>query len=134
MDRKHICLSSVIILCLHLPSCTVYKEFDTVTGNQVLSFRTNANIGVTTSRIDESNSSSTGISALSGGFSNDTLTEAKENQQAISSIQVGQLRMTGTIDHSTPVDVAGGWAWRIIRSVVTGSVFEKAIESASSSF
>lgn len=131
MDRKRNYLTSIVLFLIPLSSCTVYKEFDTVTGNQVLAFRTNANVGITTSKIDESNSSSNGIAALSGGFTNDTLTEAKENTESNSSIQVGQLTMTGTVDHSTPMDVAGGWTWRIIRSIVTGNVLQGGIDSAS---
>jgi len=115
------------LLVALVASCTTYKEFDPVTGQKVIDFSTNANIGITTSKIAESNSATQGIPLLGGGYRNDILTEADENQMGLASLEVGQMKMTGTVDHSTTADVTGGWVWRTFRSALTGWVFGEGI-------
>lgn len=121
--------SALLLACL-LASCTTYKEFDPVTGRKTIAFTTNANIGITTSKVDESDSSTTGgaMPIVGGGYRNDTLTEAKENSSP-ASLTIGQLALNGTIDHSTIADEVGGWTWRTVRSIITGTVFREGISA-----
>lgn len=103
-------------LCLALSACTVYR-------GQGEFFATSANIGITTSKIAEDDSQSSGL--LSGGFQNDLLVESAVVPG--SSLKVGSLEIHGPIDHSTPLDTAGHWTWRTLRSIVTGRVFSDLI-------
>lgn len=122
--------SILLIPLLGLVSCgTRYAEFDPQTGMKTIAFSTHGNIGFTTSKNTGSNSSTGGIPLLNGGFANNDQTVAVENTGSVSGLKVGQLEINGTVDHSTMVDVGGGWLWRTIRTVVTGKVFSDGIEA-----
>lgn len=120
----------VLWALMALSSCTSYKEFDPTTGNQTIAFSTMGNIGVTTSHTGDSNSATNGgIPLLGGGYANKDIMVAVENTQAPPALEVGQLKIQGTVDHSTMADSLGGWTWRVVRTVVTGAVFKEGISA-----
>lgn len=122
-------LTLLILLVLGV-GCTTYKQYDPNTGLLTHDFSTSGNLGISTSKVSESNSSSTdGIPLLGGSFANDMLTEARptSDPSAPPTVRVGDMELVGTLDHSTMVDTAGHWTWRAIRSIVTGKVFLEGI-------
>ena len=124
-----ICLCCLLLwILMALSGCTSYKEFDPNTGNQTIAFSTMGNIGVTTSHAGDSNSATNGgLPILGGGYVNKDMMVAVENVQAPPALEVGKLKIQGTVDHSTMADTLGGWTWRVVRTVVTGAVFKEGI-------
>lgn len=128
MKNRLIILFAVIALV----GCTRYREYDPVTGRRTVAFATTGNLGITTDQTSGSDSRAGdggGIPLLSGGFRNDDRQVARENERATPSLAVGQMTLTGTLDHSTMVDQAGGWIWRGLRTVVTGDVFKTGLRT-----
>lgn len=120
----------ILWLLMAMSGCTRYKEFDPLTGNQTIAFATMGNIGVTTSHTGDSNSATNGgIPILGGGYANKDIMVAVENTQAPPALEVGKLKIQGTVDHSTMADSLGGWTWRVVRTVVTGAVFKEGISA-----
>lgn len=118
---------ALVLVSFVVVSCTTYKEFDPNTGRQTIAFKTSGNIGFTTSKV--SSSTSQGGIPIIGSYGNNISTVAVENQAGQQAgIKVGQLAITGTMDHGTPLDYTGQWIWRTIRSVITGQVFLKGLD------
>lgn len=120
-------LLAALALAALVPGCvTYYSETDPTTG-ATTTFASTSNIGFTTDKIAESNSTTGGVPLLNGSYANDTLTEAHVPANTTVGLTVGRMQINGPIDNSTPLDTGLGWLWRTARTIATGKVFEAGI-------
>tara|TARA_R110000796_G_C14571530_1_gene435791 strand:- start:30700 stop:31545 length:846 start_codon:yes stop_codon:yes gene_type:complete len=120
--------AAAAVLSLAASSCTSYTQYDAQTGHKTHSFTSTGNFGYTTDQIAERQSNTGGINVLGGSNAADILTEARENEQGLATLTIGDMEITGTIDHSTWLEVAGDKTRQIIRDIVTGKVLGAAID------
>ena len=116
-------IAALAIACL--TSCTYYRSPE---GHTYVS---TANRGYTTNKIGDNQSTSQGITG--GGLldfaTNDTTSAFEAMQPA--TLNIGGpngYTSTGIVDHSTWVDTAGNWTWRVGRSIITGKVLGSLVD------
>lgn len=125
---KYLTLLFAVMLSIGCTT-TSYKQYS-ATGQILHDFKTKGDLGVTTDHIGEDASkTNTGLAAITGGSTNDWLTEQQETDAGHQpSITIGGMKLEGTLVHSTGIAETGRWWSRITDRVGKTIVYVRGLQ------